>query len=169
MATNPQGTTLTIAGQSYRPVSSTSFEQDLYAMQLVSEAGLTELAKSFENDSDKNLEQVATRLVLQAFRSGKLFELLAAVLQGPGPTPWSIEQAQVNAKTFANLTDPKDKAALQGSLVGVILGFFVSGVVSLKISPRSSESLVGVSSDAGSPGRSEGSSTSATGTALSGS
>lgn len=167
MAPTPQGTTITIAGQVYRPVVDTSFEQDLYAMQLVSEAGLTDLAASFEKDSDKDLETLATRLVLQAFRSGKLFELLAAVIQGPGPTPWSIEQAQVNAKVFATLTAPEDKKALQGSLVGVILGFFVSGVVSLKTSQKYSDSPKGP--DAESPDRSEESSASGTGMALSGS
>jgi hypothetical protein len=46
--------------------------------------------------------------------------------------PWTVESAKENAEFFAELRDKRDKDALHGAIVSVILGFFVSGLLSSK-------------------------------------
>lgn len=126
-------TEVTIAERTFRPCASTTFKQDMYVMTLLKAAGLVKLADGF--DLSKDLDDVAQNIIIEAFASGKLFDLLGAVMEEVGK-PWTIKDAKANAEFFADLSKPEDKAALHGSIVGILLGFFVSGALSGKTSPK---------------------------------
>lgn len=138
-----------VAGRTFRACTTTSFRQDLYVMKLVTEAGLKEIAAKVDLTNSEALSDSAQEIIIGAYASGKLFELLGAVMMEEGKA-WSEESAKTNAEFFANLTSGDDKNALKGSIVAVILGFFVSGLlasktsgISLKSDPEASESPFG--------------------------
>lgn len=130
---------IVIDGRTFRPLTETTYEQDMVIMQLLSDAGLLEYARNF-NPIEGKLDKVAEDIVIAAFRSGKIFEILAATLVEENHV-WSRNQIIVNGQFFSQLTKRKDKDALRGALVGVLFGFFVSGVASsvtsLKFSDKS--------------------------------
>lgn len=128
------GMIIAIAGRTFRPTAQTSFKQDIYVMSLLKSAGLIKMAEGFDPLTD-DLDGVAQEIIVQAFSSGQLFSLLGAVLEEVG-IPWSQARAVDNAEFFADLRDPKDKETLHGSIVGVLMGFFVSGALSSRRSPK---------------------------------
>lgn len=128
---------VTLDGRTFRPAFQTTFEQDFYLMDRVATAGLDKMVDGLKPDAD--LEEFSRDLLLKAYRSGKLFEILAGVMiEEDSPLGWMVEEAEANAEFFRNLSDPDDKVALQGVLVGVILGFFVNADGSLTTSPKPS-------------------------------
>jgi hypothetical protein len=144
------GTILTVAGRTFRPCASTTFEQDIWIMSMLRDAGIMKAGESFQPGKE-DLSEIATAVVMQAFTSGKLFEILAGTLEEIGVV-WSIPTARANAQFFAQLTAPEDKAALNGSIVGALMGFFISGALSSVTSQKSSRPTmthndVGVRSD----------------------
>lgn len=160
-----QGPDLVIAGRTFRKCVTTTFEQDIYIMAMLRDAGIMKAGESF-NPEVASLDDVAQDVILRAFTSGKLFEILAGTLEEVGE-PWSIPNARANAQFFAQLTDQADKATLHGSIVGALLGFFITGAQSSMISRKSSRpsptfNEVGVRSDL--PQSSEVPTTTATGT-----
>jgi hypothetical protein len=118
---------ITVGGRTFRPSASTTFKQDIFVMSLVTEAGLEDIAAKFK-EGNFDIDEVAQKIIITAFTRGKLFELLGAVMEEEG-TDWTIERAKANAEFFANLRSTEDKLALRGSIVAVILGFFVSGLL----------------------------------------
>ena len=144
------GTLLNISGRTFRPCTSTTFEQDIHIMAMVRDAGIMKVGATFD-PLTQDLDDIAQQIIMQAFSSGKLFDLLAGTLEEVG-VPWSMGEARANAQFFAQLTDAADKAALNGSIVGALLGFFISGAASSLISPKSSRppmtfNAVGVRTD----------------------
>lgn len=128
-----------VAGRRFTAVSDTSFEQDIWIMQLLQESGLRQMAEKFNVVSD-DLSNVSQEVIIAAFRSGKLFQLLGAVMVEDGKE-WTLESAKANADFFAKLTSREDKNAMRASIVSVILGFFVSGLLALGTSETSSVRL----------------------------
>ncbi len=126
----------------FRAMHDTTFEQDIYIMGILAESGLQELASSFDIAKD-DLSNVSQQVIITAFKHGRLFELVAASMEEVGK-PWTIESARANAVFFSKLTDAKDKLALRSSIVAVILGFFVSGLLSSKNSEFSSTIARGI-------------------------
>jgi hypothetical protein len=126
-------TEVTISGRTFRPCASTTFKQDMYVMTLLKAAGLVKLADGF--DITKDLDEVAQVIIVEAFASGKLFDLLGAVMEEVG-VPWTVDGAKANGEFFGNLSGTEDKKKLHGSIVGILLGFFVSGALSGKTSPK---------------------------------
>lgn len=137
-----QAVEITVQGRKFLAVNDTTFEQDIYIMQLLEESGLQKLAAEFDITKD-DISDVSTKVIVTAFSTGKLFELVAASVEEIGVV-WSVEQAKLNAIFFRQLTDPQDKAALKSSIVAVILGFFVSGLLSSKSSEFSSTIARGI-------------------------
>ena len=111
-------------------------------MGILLESGLQKLAAEFDISKD-DISDVSQKVIVTAFNHGRLFELVAASVEEVGK-PWTIESAKANATFFSKLTDPKDKASLKTSIVAVILGFFVSGLLSSKNSKFSSTIARGV-------------------------
>lgn len=146
MSTSPS-VAIMVGGKRFVPSTKTTFEQDMYVANLVSKAKLDELTQDFANNFEQtDLSGKAQQLVMQAYNSGQLFHLLSGVLSGPDGIAWSPAQAKENAEFFANLTEEQDKQALHGSIVGAILGFFVSALTSSKTSRKFSSAPV-VSAD----------------------
>lgn len=139
---------IVIEGRTFRGSVSTTFEQDIYIMQVLEEAGLSDLASTFDITKD-DIGDIQSRVIIKAFSSGKLFDLLAASLEEEG-VKWTVHRAKENAKFFANIRKTEDKKNLRGSIVGVVLGFFVSGLLSSKTFQKSSTvSLEPVEPDSG--------------------
>lgn len=132
---------ITVAGRRFVSSTSTTFRQDLYVMQLIADAGLERMSPAVMAHGYE-LDTLSEQVILAAFASGKLFPLLGAVLEEVG-VPWTLLGAKENAEFFANLRDPQDKAALNASIAAVILGFFMSGLLSSGTSRRSSTSSPG--------------------------
>lgn len=123
-------------------------------MSILRDAGLSALAEKFDPAED-TLDKIASELIVSAFASGKLFSLLGAVLEEDG-VEWSSVGAEANGNFFASIKNKEDKNALRGSIVGILLGFLLSGVLALTTSPKSSAHVALKSSEAGeNPKRSE--------------
>lgn len=133
---NVQSASVEVGGRKFTAVSDTSFEQDILIMQLLHESGLRQIAEKFNIVKD-DLSDVSQEVIIAAFKSGKLFQLLGAVMVEDGKE-WTLESAKANADFFAKLSSREDKSALKGSIVSVILGFFVSGLLALGTSEMSS-------------------------------
>lgn len=127
---------LAVQGRMFRPCAETTYEQDMYIMSLLKEAGLSKLAEKFDVTKD-TMDEVAHELIIGAFASGKLFFLLGATMEEEGKE-WSILQAQLNGHFFAKLKNKADKDALRGGIVGILLGFLISGVLASTTSQKSS-------------------------------
>jgi hypothetical protein len=123
-----------VAGRRFHVTGETTFEQDIYIMQLLEETGLQSLAQNFDITKD-DVGAISSKVIITAYASGKLFLLLAAVMEEVG-TVWSKEQAVANGEFFSKLKRSEDKEALKGSIVSVILSFFVSGLLSSNNSQR---------------------------------
>jgi hypothetical protein len=128
--------TIAVAGRNFHPCLDTTFEQDMLIMKTLRDAGLVKLAETFDPLTE-NLGEAAQDLIVRAFGSGQLFRLLAATLEEDG-TEWSLTACEANAVFFSKLRKKDDKDALHGSIVGVLTGFFVSGVLSSMTSRKSS-------------------------------
>lgn len=111
----------------------------MYITQLINEAGLEDLAERFKLTGASELDQICQHIILAAFASRKLFPLLGAAFEEVG-VRWTMESAMANAEFFAELTSAQDKAELNKSVAGVIIGFFVSGLLSSQTFLRSSTS-----------------------------
>jgi hypothetical protein len=133
----PPGMVLEVGGRTFRPSSDTTFEQDMYIGSLLKDAGLVKMAAGF-NLAESEISDVAIDIITSAFASGKLFDLIAGAMEEIG-TPWSIPEAKKNAQFFAQLRKGEEKKKLHGAIVGIILGFFVSGAASSKTSLSFSE------------------------------
>lgn len=119
------GLVLTIQGRKFLQESPT-FEQELYIMQQVMDAGLDQATLTLDPSGD-DLEPKVKRLILQAYKSGILFKLMAALVVEEG-RDWTPELAEEQARLFASVRDPEDKKQLQPALVGGLLAFFESSV-----------------------------------------
>jgi hypothetical protein len=115
---------LEIAGRTFQVVEDTTFAQDIYMMDRVSRAKIDAIPRD-TTATTAELTEAGKEIILKAYRSGVLFELLAGMLIGAGEK-WSPEVAMQNAAFFASVTDMESKKIMQGSLVGMILGFFLN-------------------------------------------
>jgi hypothetical protein len=129
VSTEPRTGPILLAGRAFRPCTTTTLKQDIYVMRLVRSSGLQALAEGFDITQDTLDGDVAQDILVTAFTHGKLFHLLSAVLYEDGK-PWTVKTARQNARFFADLVHPDDKAVMQASIVGILLSFFVNGLVS---------------------------------------
>ena len=120
-----------LGGRYFAPAEVTSARHDGWVMVQVAEAGLDKLVSAKTDDT------TVRDLVLAAFRSGKMFHLLAGVLIEDG-VKWTPNVAEQNAEYFAELTDPAGKRAMQDAFVEVLLGFFRAAPNSSAPSPSAS-------------------------------
>jgi hypothetical protein len=131
-----EGNVIEVAGRRFVPCSETTYEQDMYVMKILRDAGLAQMTDGFDPVKD-DLSEAAQDLIVRAFSSGKLFMLLAATLEEEGHE-WTMADAERNGLFFSRLKKLPDKEALRGSIVGILTGFLISGVLSSRISGRSS-------------------------------
>ena len=126
---------LVLSGRSFRPPTKTTLEQDLYILERFRAAGMED--STLELSDENKLVAATEKMLIQAYSSGTLFELLAGMLVEDG-VKWSPQQARQNAEFFANLEEPEDKANIQSALVGTVLSFFFNAPESSKTFPKSS-------------------------------
>lgn len=131
-----------IAGRTFRLAPSTTMRQDGYIWTLQQEAGIDKLLADV--DPAKDLSAFTMKLIAAAYDSGKMFDLLGAITEEVGPImpKWTIDAAKARAEFFAELTDLADKTVLRGAMSAVILGFFVSGLLSSATSQKYSIAAV---------------------------
>lgn len=128
-----------IGGRKFRQATDMTFEQELYVMSVVTEAGLIDL-KTDGTASEAGLTETVMSVIVKAYSSGKLMILLASLLQEEG-TDWSIPMVEANAVWFSSLKDRESKDALLQVMTMALLAFFESGDVARLISQKSSVSL----------------------------
>ncbi len=119
MASEP----ISIAGRTFRYAEGTSMDQDGYVITRMKRAGLYDLASGFNMQTD-DIGKLGEEMILQAFESGALYEILAGIFVEDG-IPWSRKAAADNARFFGALTDPTDKKAIYAHLATVILDFLL--------------------------------------------
>lgn len=124
---------MVLSGRTFIAPTKTSFRQDMFVLDLAKGAGVEKLSNATETD----LSEAAEELLLRAWKSGKLFLLLAGMIVEEGKE-WTEESAKANAEFFADLTDLPDKEALSGAITGVLISFFVNAEGFSKISQTSS-------------------------------
>ncbi len=127
---------IVIANRTFHPATKTTFNQDLYVLELIEGAEVEALTKATKD----NLEDAALKVLTRATKSGKLFLLLAALIVEEG-TKWTVESSKANAEFFGNLDEPADKEQLHGAIVGVLLSFFVNAEAFSKTSLKSSPAV----------------------------
>jgi hypothetical protein len=127
---------LVIAGRRFLPTMNTSFEQDLYIMDNVRAAKLENVGEQLTENAEE-MSALAEEIILKAYRSGRLFAIMGGMLEEEGKG-WNPESAAANTKLFAGLTSPEDKEALRGTLVAIILSFFMNEEDFSQISLKSS-------------------------------
>lgn len=130
----PEGMVLEIQGRRFRPSAETSFEQDIYIMSHVKESGLMKMAAGMKLEAETALD-ISQEIIVRAFASGRLFFLLAGAMEEDG-VPWSVGEANKNAHFFAQLRVEAEKKKLHGSIVGILMGFFVSAGLLSTTSPK---------------------------------
>jgi hypothetical protein len=145
-----KGVTLTIEGRKFVQ-DAPSFEQEMYIMEQAVEAGLDQASLQLTPD-EKDLEPAIKHLLIQAYKRGALFKLMAALVTEEH-TEWSPEQADRNALLFQKTRDKDSKDQLRPALVGALIAFFESGVNSKQISNISS--ILDADSDPAPPPNSE--------------
>ena len=132
------GAGVTLAGRTFRALGVTTFEHDAFMMQALTEANLLSTLQRFD-PARQELGDATAAIIVQCFRTGKLFDLLGGVLVEDGTT-WTPQTAATAARFFAGLTDPADKDALEAVIPFVLLRFFLRAGASWKASLRYSTS-----------------------------
>lgn len=123
-------------GRKFKITEATTSRQDMWVMTRLDRAGLEVIAQTY-NTPDK-LDVMATKCVEAAYESGTLYEILAGILVEDGKK-WTRERALANAEYFGELTNPKDKEAIQGPVVSILMLYFASGLASTATSLKFSE------------------------------
>jgi hypothetical protein len=121
MDTQTKEQAIMIAGRQFQGVTQElSAAQDDYLIGQLRKAGALELVLSAD---ETKAEQTAEALLTQIMISGKSPEVLAGVLTEVGKK-WTFEDAQKNARIFAEVTDIDSKREMRTATVGFVVGFF---------------------------------------------
>jgi len=126
-----------IGGRTFRQAADMTFEQELYVMSVVTDAGLHDIET--DDKSEAGMTESVMKVITKAYSSGKLMLLLAALLQEDG-TDWSIPMVEANALWFASLKDRESKDTLLQVMTLALLAFFEKGDVVQQISLKSTAS-----------------------------
>lgn len=124
-----------LAGKEFHTVTNATFEHDTYVMRKLGRTGL-----EFEMKEGETPEQFAARLSFELMAHELLFDLIGGFIMPADKTgaEWTPEIAKETAKHCKALTDEDDKRAIRAQVVSMVTGFFVSGLVSILIFPKSS-------------------------------
>lgn len=128
-----------IQGRTFEIATVTTIEQDAFAMRRLRTMGLMEMVATFD-PLKSNINAFSEKLLLEAFESGLLFEVLGAILVEQS-VPWTKESGIANATFFRTLTNPDDKSVLYDGIGQILADFLISAARMLRIgSPNSSGS-----------------------------
>lgn len=135
-------------GRVFHIIEGTTSKQDMWVMTRLDRAGLEAIAQTY--NTPEQLDTLAVKLVEEAYEKGLLYEVLAGILVEEN-VKWSREHALENAEYFSNLTNPADKAAIQGPIASILLLYFASGLASKLTSLKSSAESEGSEVSPGAP------------------
>ena len=143
---------ITIAGRAFVLAGQTTIAHDLHTMGLVRKAGLEEqLAPKPGDDPAAN----ARRVLSVAAATGVALDLLGALFvpEGVEPTSWTPELAGETARFFGEVSDPEDKAIVQGLIASALADFLRAALLSSMTSDEASSPADEGRPGTGTPGR----------------
>lgn len=130
---------IVLSGRTFRKTARTTLDQDAYVMRRMREFGLANIDV---DPANPDLDGVAENLILRAFETGKMYEILGGMLVEDN-VKWTRANAATNADFFRDLDTKADKQALYASISSVMLDFLVAAAewskTSRKSSPKSGE------------------------------
>lgn len=131
-----------LGGRTFTRLEDGTVEHDFWMMAQIREAGLH--AIEFEPGSD--VGEVVEELLGRCLASGKAILLLSGLLlpEGMAPEEWEPEVAQDIAAHIGKITAADEKAKLKPLIASMLIGFFKTGLASLKTSLKSSSQGAGV-------------------------
>lgn len=115
---------LVIEGRTFRALTTTTFEQDLFIMRRMKEARIPALIDEATKHPER-LDEITSDIILVAYESGVLFELMGGIYLEDGKK-WSVKGSLANAEFFMNITDQEEKQKLTEPITAVIVGFFMN-------------------------------------------
>jgi len=135
--------TIEIGGRKFSSWDASTARQDDFVGSL--------LPRAFGQGSDENEDAFARRILEEMRESGQTNVLLGGLMLPEGMTPaeWRPEVAAHTAEFLDGITDPEDKATRGALVLDLVIHFFVSGLISLERSTRSSAAESGVVATAG--------------------
>ena len=127
---------ITLGGRTFVHLGESTAQHDDWFMGRVREAGLDRVLLEIGEDPD----QFARRILYQASGSGKVFEMIGALIvpEGMADASWTPEVALDTARFVGQLCDPEDKQRINNLTVTLLIGFFLGGLTSLETSKTSS-------------------------------
>lgn len=129
---------IVLGGRTFRKASVTSLDQDAYVMKRMRSVGLIDMVATFDPKKD-DLNRFSEELLMAAFESGLLYQILGGTLVEDGVT-WSRDVAAANAGLFAGLTNNDEKVRLYEGIASILIDFLLSAANWSKTSPKSSAS-----------------------------
>ena len=136
--TQVTGIELVVEGRTFIQEPPT-FEQEMYILQQVVESGFDQPIENLGLDpKTMNITSATKRLIVHAYKSGVLFDLLGALVTENGQE-WTPERAKEIGRLFKQTRDEEAKRQLHPALVAAISAFFVSASSSETTSPISSD------------------------------
>lgn len=126
-----------IGGRTFIPVNNSTIEHDFWLMAHIRGAGLDRVVIS----GGEAPEDFAVRLLGEVIDSGRIFPLLGGLFlpEGVSSLDWTPETAEETAAFLKKISDPKDKLQIQKQVISLLIDFFQSGLASLRISRKFSE------------------------------
>jgi hypothetical protein len=138
-----------IAGRTFARTGPTSMAHDAYLMKRWRRFGLSTLAPIVSSGKRAPEEVIGAeidRLIVDAFESGLLYEVLAGMLVEQG-VEWSPEWAAEATTFFSKITAKTDKTIIYESLSDIITDFFAHAVDWI-VTSRSSSSPTAITPSA---------------------
>lgn len=132
---------LKLGGREFDVIASSTIEWDVTLLNLVQGCGLSDVTMHAGEDA----EGLARRVFRSLMSSPAVFEILGCVLipAGTDPLEWRPPMMREQAEFIRHLHAPEDKAAINSHIKNIVAGFFLQGIVSVRISPNVSSLLNG--------------------------
>lgn len=117
-----------LGGRAFRSIGESTIQHDYTFMGMVREAGLDRPTL----EPGETPQDFAARLLGEILSSGRAFDLLGVLLipEGMEDTDWTPELGEETAAHLAHLTEPDDKAKVNGLVLSTLIDFFQTGLAS---------------------------------------
>lgn len=127
VAPPPKDIVLTFRGRRFIQSARISMRQDARILDLTERSGLTAFfSEAAAKPNEPVKPDIVRGLIVECYRKGTLWDLLAALLREEGKEKWTQADADATAEMFAELDDPEEKARAYDAILELLLGFFVA-------------------------------------------
>ena len=115
-----------IEGRKFKPIKNSTFEHDIWIMNKVRAAGISDVTQQREETQDALIERLATIAV----GSGLLMDILGGTLMPAeiDPARWTPQTGEETAAFFGKVTDELSKQKLRSQIGGLLFFFFVNAL-----------------------------------------